>query len=60
MVWLLTIFILLAPGQVKVVQVELTSPKHCQGAAQKVAKTAARRGALDFKVVGCEFVAQQI
>jgi hypothetical protein len=42
------------------VQVELSSPEQCEGAAQAVAETAARDGALGFEVMGCRFVAQDV
>ena len=60
MVWILTVFIYLAPTEVKMVQVELSSPQQCQGAAQIVAETAARNGALGFRVAGCDFAGQEV
>ena len=58
MVWILTVFLFWAPPDAVVVQVELSSPEQCEGAAQAVAATAARDGAFGFEVMGCRFVAQ--
>jgi hypothetical protein len=44
MVWILTVFLFWAPPDAVVVQVELSSPEQCEGAAQAVAETAARDG----------------
>ncbi len=60
MVWILTIFLIWAPPNVAVVQVELSSPNQCAGAIQAVAESAARKGALSIKVLGCQFVAQDV
>jgi hypothetical protein len=58
MVWILTIFLYWAPPNIAVVQVEVTSPGQCAGAAKAVAENAAREGALGIEVMGCQFVAQ--
>ena len=60
MIWISTVFLFWASPDTVVIQVELSSPEQCADAAQAVAETAARDGALGIEVMGCRFVAQDV